>query len=137
MAEKLCKLPLSFFGKKDLSELTITIMGDCTDLERTFSHSVPQLFGSLISITLVGIGLFAVNWKMALSAIFVFPLAIFITVGSKFLQDKMGRKKIEANLAASDKAGTLNFITNGIGREILVDMKNITLENMKIKEVLS
>lgn len=137
LAEKLCKLPLSFFGKKDLSELTITIMGDCTDLERTFSHSVPQLFGSLISITLVGIGLFAVNWKMALSAIFIFPLAIFITVGSKFLQDKMGKKKIEANLAASDKAGTLNFITNGIGREILVDMKNITLENMKIKEVLS
>lgn len=103
LAEKLRKLPLSFFGKKDLSELTITIMGDCTDLERTFSHSVPQLFGSLISITLVGIGLFVVNWKMALSAIFVFPLAIFITVGSKFLQDKMGKKKIEANLAASDK----------------------------------
>lgn len=72
LAEKLRKLPLSFFGKKDLSELTITIMGDCTDLEHTFSHSVPQLFGSLISVTLVGIGLFIVNWKMALSAVFVF-----------------------------------------------------------------
>lgn len=103
LAEKLRKLPLSFFGKKDLSELTITIMGDCTDLEHTFSHSVPQLFGSLISVTLVGIGLFIVNWKMALSAVFVFPIAIMITVGSKFLQDKMGKKKIEAKLAASDK----------------------------------
>lgn len=103
LAEKLRKLPLSFFGKKDLSELTITIMGDCTDLEHTFSHSVPQLFGSLISVTLVGIGLFVVNWKMALSAVFVFPIAIIITVGSKFLQDKMGKKKIEAKLAASDK----------------------------------
>lgn len=103
LAEKLCKLPLSFFGKKDLSELTITIMGDCTDLEHTFSHSVPQLFGSLISVTLVGIGLFVVNWKMALSAVFVFPIAIIITVGSKFLQDKMGKKKIDAKLAASDK----------------------------------
>ena len=103
LAEKLRKLPLSFFGKKDLSELTITIMGDCTDLEHTFSHSVPQLFGSLISVTLVGIGLFVVNWKMALSAVFVFPIAIMITVGSKFLQDKMGKKKIEAKLAASDK----------------------------------
>lgn len=103
LAEKLRKLPLSFFGKKDLSELTITIMGDCTDLEHTFSHSVPQLFGSLISVTLVGIGLFIVNWKMALSAVFVFPIAIIITVGSKFLQDKMGKKKIDAKLAASDK----------------------------------
>ena len=103
LAEKLRKLPLSFFGKKDLSELTITIMGDCTDLEHTFSHSVPQLFGSLISVTLVGIGLFVVNWKMALSAVFVFPIAIMITVGSKFLQDKMGKKKINAKLAASDK----------------------------------
>lgn len=103
LAEKLRKLPLSFFGKKDLSELTITIMGDCTDLEHTFSHSVPQLFGSLISVTLVGIGLFIVDWKMALSAVFVFPIAIMITVGSKFLQDKMGKKKIDAKLAASDK----------------------------------
>lgn len=103
LAEKLRKLPLSFFGKKDLSELTITIMGDCTDLEHTFSHSVPQLFGSLISVTLVGIGLFIVNWKMALSAVFVFPIAIIITVGSKFIQDKMGKKKIEVKLAASDK----------------------------------
>lgn len=103
LAEKLRKLPLSFFGKKDLSELTITIMGDCTDLEHTFSHSVPQLFGSLISVTLVGIGLFVVNWKMPLSAVFVFPIAIIITVGSKFLQDKMGKKKIDAKLAASDK----------------------------------
>lgn len=103
LAEKLRKLPLSFFGKKDLSELTITIMGDCTDLEHTFSHSVPQLFGSLISVTLVGIGLFVVNWKMSLSAVFVFPIAIIITVGSKFLQDKMGKKKIDAKLAASDK----------------------------------
>lgn len=103
LAEKLRKLPLSFFGKKDLSELTITIMGDCTDLEHTFSHSVPQLFGSLISVTLVGIGLFIVNWKMALSAVFVFPIAIIITVGSKFIQDKMGKKKIDAKLAASDK----------------------------------
>lgn len=103
LAEKLRKLPLSFFGKKDLSELTITIMGDCTDLEHTFSHSVPQLFGSLISVTLVGIGLFVINWKMALSAVFVFPIAIIITVGSKFLQDKMGKKKIDAKLAASDK----------------------------------
>ena len=103
LAEKLRKLPLSFFGKKDLSELTITIMGDCTDLEHTFSHSVPQLFGSLISVTLVGIGLFVVNWKMTLSAVFVFPIAIIITVGSKFLQDKMGKKKIDAKLAASDK----------------------------------
>lgn len=122
LAEKLRKLPLSFFGKKDLSELTITIMGDCTELEHTFSHSVPQLFGSLISITLIGIGLFTVNWKMALSALFVFPIAILITTGSKFIQDRMGQKKIEVKLAASDKV-----------QEYLENIREIKSYNMENK----
>lgn len=47
LAEKLRKLPLAFFGEKNLSDLTATIMDDCTDLEHTFSHSVPQLMASL------------------------------------------------------------------------------------------
>lgn len=58
LAEQLRKIPLSFFGKKDLADLTNAIMGDCATLETAFSHFVPALTGSLISTTLIGIGLY-------------------------------------------------------------------------------
>lgn len=67
LAEKLRKLPMAFFGEKNLSDLTSTIMDDCTDLEHTFSHSVPQLYAALISIGLVAVGMFLWNWQLALS----------------------------------------------------------------------
>ncbi len=102
LAEKLRMLPLSFFGQRDLSALTITLMGDCTELEHTFSHAVPQLFGSVISIALVGIGLFAMDWRMALATLIVLPAALIVTVGSKRIQDKWGTKKVDIKLAAAD-----------------------------------
>ncbi|NFO15737.1 hypothetical protein FDB34_16480, partial [Clostridium botulinum] len=55
LAEKIRKLPLSFLERKDLSELTTTMMGDCTELEHTFSHAIPQAGGSILSILLVSI----------------------------------------------------------------------------------
>lgn len=58
LAEKLRKLPLSFFGKKDLADLTNTIMADAETIEHASSHQIPQFYGSLISTTLVAIGLF-------------------------------------------------------------------------------
>ncbi len=102
VAEKLRQLPLSFFGQRDLSDLTTTIMSDCTELEHTFSHAVPQLFGSIISITLVCIGLFVFEWRMALSVLLPVPISLLIVLGSKKLQDTFGYKKILAKLAASD-----------------------------------
>ncbi|MGX8709683.1 MAG: ABC transporter ATP-binding protein [bacterium] len=102
LAEKLRMLPLSFFGQRDLSALTITLMGDCTELEHTFSHAVPQLFGSVISIALVGIGLFVMDWRMALATLIVLPAALIVTVGSKRIQDKWGTKKVDIKLAAAD-----------------------------------
>lgn len=76
MAEKLRHLPLAFFGERNLSDLTSTIMEDCTQLEHTFSHAVPQLFASAISIVLVAIGMFCYDWRLALSLFWVVPLAI-------------------------------------------------------------
>ena len=57
LGENLRKLPLSFFEKRDLADLTSTIMNDCTDLEHVFSHAIPQLLGSIVSVILVAIGL--------------------------------------------------------------------------------
>lgn len=83
LAEKLRKLPLAFFGEKNLSDLTATIMDDCTDLEHTFSHAVPQLFASLMSIVLIAIGMFFYNWQLALALFWVVPVALAIILLSK------------------------------------------------------
>ena len=68
LAEKLRKIPLSFFGKKDLSDLTSTIMADCATLETASSHWIPELFGACISTALVALSLFFFDWSMAIAA---------------------------------------------------------------------
>lgn len=78
LAEKLRRLPLAFFGEKNLSDLTATIMDDCTDLEHTFSHSVPQLFASLASITLIAVGMAFYCWQLAVALFWVVPVAMGI-----------------------------------------------------------
>ncbi|MCR5331580.1 MAG: ABC transporter ATP-binding protein, partial [Lachnospiraceae bacterium] len=65
IAEKLRKLPLSYFGKKNIADLTTNIMGDCAQIETASSHWIPELIGAVISVTLVGISLFfAFDWRM-------------------------------------------------------------------------
>ncbi len=88
LAEKLRKLPLAFFGEKNLSDLTSTIMEDNTALEHTFSHAVPQLFASIISISLIAIGLFFYNWQLSLALFWVIPIAIAILLLAKRKIDK-------------------------------------------------
>lgn len=83
LAEKLSKLPLAFFGEKNLSDLTATIMDDCTDLEHTFSHAVPQLFASIISILLITVGMAFYNWQLTIALFWVVPLAAAILLFSK------------------------------------------------------
>lgn len=83
LAEKLRKLPLAFFGEKNLSDLTATIMDDCTDLEHTFSHAVPQLFASIISIVLITIGMAFYNWQLTLALFWVVPVALTVILLAK------------------------------------------------------
>lgn len=99
LAEQLRKIPLSFFGKKDLADLTNSIMGDCATLETAFSHYVPALAGSLILTALIGICLFAYDWRMALAAVWVLPIAFTITFFSARIQEYFNRKSVEANVA--------------------------------------
>ena len=102
LAEKLRKLPLSFFGKRDLSDLTSTMMADCSFLEQAFSHYIPQLFGSFVSTVLIAIGLLAMDWRMGLACLWVLPVSALIVLGSKWLQDKFATKSILAKRAATD-----------------------------------
>ena len=101
-AEKLRKLPLSFFGKKDLSDLTTTIMADCTTLEQSFSHWVPEFFGAMISTVLVAICLFVFDWRMALAVLWVLPVSLAIVAFSGKVQNYFTRKQTEAKLAVAD-----------------------------------
>ena len=102
LAEKLRKLPLSFFGKKDLSDLTTTIMADCTTLEQSFSHWVPEFFGAMISTVLVAICLFVFDWRMALAVLWVLPVSLAIVAFSSKVQNYFTRKQTEAKLAVTD-----------------------------------
>lgn len=102
LAEKLRKLPLSFFGKKDLSDLTSTIMGDCAVLETASSHWIPELVGSLISTTVVVLSLFFFNWKMTLAAVWVLPVAFIIVISSRKISDKISSTGMKYKLACAD-----------------------------------
>ena len=102
LAEKLRKLPLSYFGKKDLSDLTTTIMSDCTTLEQSFSHWVPEFFGAMISTVLIAICLFVFDWRMALAAMWVLPVSLAIVAFSGKVQNYFTRKQTQAKLAVAD-----------------------------------
>jgi len=102
LAERLRKLPLSFFGKRDLADLTSTIMADCEVLEKTCSHFIPGLFGSLISTILISLGLFAFDWRMALAALWVIPVSIAILLGSYKVQDRVQAKTMAVKMACAD-----------------------------------
>ena len=125
LAERLRKIPLSFFGKKDLADLTNSIMGDCATLETAFSHYVPALAGSLISTTLIALCLFAYDWRMALAAVWVLPIAFAITLFSARIQEYFNRKAVAANVAL--ESGVQECI------ESLRDLKANNAENAYLK----
>ena len=102
LAERLRKLPLSFFGKRDLADLTSTIMADCEVLEKTCSHFIPGLFGSLISTVLIALGLFVFDWRMALAALWVIPVSIAIVLGSYRVQDRVQRRTMAVKMTCAD-----------------------------------
>ena len=102
LAEKLRQLPLSFFGKKDLADLTNTIMADAETLEHASSHQIPQFYGSLISTSLICVGLFFYKWEMALAAVWPVPVAIFIVAASRKVQAHFIRRQSASKVKLND-----------------------------------
>lgn len=102
LAERMRKLPLSYFGKKDLSDLTTTIMKDCATIETSFSHYYPELYASLISTTIVAVGIFFYDWRMALASVWVLPIAIIIVAFSGRVQNVFNKKKLLADLDCTE-----------------------------------
>lgn len=103
LAEKLRRLPLAFFGEKNLSDLTSTIMEDCTDLEHTFSHAVPQLVASLVSISLVAVCMFFYNWQLSLALFWMVPVALAVVLFSRKRKHREFREYYGTRRAVSER----------------------------------
>ncbi len=102
LAEKLRKIPLSFFGKKDLSDLTSTIMNDCAQMETASSHFIPELFAACISTALIAVGLFFFDWRMAIAALWVLPVSFLIVGCSGKVQKSLNKKQMVLKMACAD-----------------------------------
>lgn len=136
LAEKLRKLPLSFFGKKDLADLTNTIMGDCAWLETASSHFIPELIGAMISTTIVVISLFFFDLRMTLAAVWVLPVAFLVVFAARPITMRLNEK------ATKYKINCMDGIQEGL--ETLRDLKSYNATetymvglNRKIKAVES
>jgi ATP-binding cassette subfamily B protein len=103
VAEKLRRLPLSFFNRKDLSELTTNIMGDCASVEHSISHIVPNLFGGAITVILVCVLMAFYDWRMALALFIALPVAFGIVLLTRTLQRRFGERHVRAKLDVAEQ----------------------------------
>lgn len=128
LAERLRKIPLSFFGKKDLADLTSTIMNDCAVLETTSSHFLPPFLSSIISTVLIAISLFFFDWRMALSSLWVLPVSFIVVALSTKSQGKLKSKQAQANVDLAD--GTQEYL------ESIRDLKANNFEDTYIESLV-
>lgn len=102
LAERLRKLPLGFFGKRDLADLTETLMGDVNRMEHVWSHVLGYLYGSYISTTLIAICLLAYDWRLALACLWGVPVAFGLLFGSRKITSRSAEQTKKAAVAISD-----------------------------------
>ncbi len=103
IAEKLRQLPLSYFGRKNVSDLTTNVLGDCAQIETASSHWIPELIGAVISVSLVGVSLFfAFDWRMVLASFWVIPVAFIIIITCSGAEKNAVRKNSAVKLTMTD-----------------------------------
>jgi len=120
LAERLRKLPLGYFGKRDLADLTETIMGDVNRLEHVWSHCLGYLYGSYISTAIIAIGLFIYDWQMAIACLWGVPVAFILLFGSR----RMTKRNSEITKTASVQ------VADGI-QETLENIREIRATNQE------
>ncbi|MCR4634248.1 MAG: ABC transporter ATP-binding protein/permease [Erysipelotrichaceae bacterium] len=102
IAERLRKLPLGYFSKRDLADLTETIMGDVNRLEHVWSHCLSYLYGAFISTGIIAVILLFYNWKLALACLWGVPVAFGLLFGSREIERKHSFLNKQAGVAVSD-----------------------------------
>ena len=102
LAERLRKLPFSFFGQRDLADLTETMMSDVTTIEHAYSHVLPELYGAYVTLGIAAVGLFAFDWRLALASLWSCPLGLGILFGSRHWLAPLQKATRMGNLAVSD-----------------------------------
>lgn len=133
LAETLRKLPLAFFGKKDIADLSSTIMEDATQIEQLFSHAVPQIYAAVLNIILIGVMLFLYDWKMSLAVFWVVPLAVLVFYLSRKLQNRMHaelyNKKRDISDNIQEELDSAHEIKSYNREEAISDAFNIKMDN--------
>ena len=120
LAERLRKLPLGYFGKRDLADLTETIMGDVNRLEHVWSHCLGYLYGSYISTGIIAVALLTYDWRMALACLWGVPVAFALLFGSR----KLAKRNSEITKAAAIQ------VSDGI-QETLENIREIRATNQE------
>ncbi len=120
LAERLRKLPLGYFGKRDLADLTETIMGDVNRLEHVWSHCLGYLYGSYISTAVIAVGMLLYNWRMAIACLWGVPVAFALLFGSR----KLTKRNSEITKAAGVR------VSDGI-QETLENIREIRATNQE------
>ncbi len=135
LAEKIRRLPLSYFGSKDLSDLTSTLMDDTTTVEHTLTTGVTELFGGMISSTVILLTLFFFDWRMSLSLLICLPISILVLVISRWVSTSSNWKNRNAKLDVSE--GIQEFLENAKALHASPQRKSYRLRlEKKIKKVV-
>ena len=102
LAERLRKLPLGYFGKRDLADLTETIMGDVNRMEHVWSHVLGYLYGAYISTAIIAVCLLVYDWRLAIACLWGVPVAFGLLFGSRKIAARNSERTKKAAVRVSD-----------------------------------
>lgn len=127
ISEFLRKLPLSFFAKRDISDLTTVVMTDTSGIEHALAHVIPQCYGTVLSTVVIFLSMLIFNFKMAMSLFWVIPIAFAVVLLSRKLQKSYSEKFKSEKLASSDQIQTI--------LEMIKEIKSFSLEEKQKKSI--
>ena len=102
LAERLRKLPLGYFGKRDLADLTETLMGDVNRMEHVWSHVLGYLYGAYISTAVIAVCLLVYDWRLAIACLWGVPVAFALLFGSRRFASRAAERTKAAGIRVSD-----------------------------------
>ena len=122
LAERLRKLPLGYFGKRDLADLTETIMGDVNRMEHVWSHVLGYLYGAYISTAVISVCLLVYDWRLAIACLWGVPVAFGLLFGTRKISARASERTKQAAIRVSD----------GI-QEALENVREIRATNQEVR----